>query len=104
MDSNTQSNDLTTLFNSSSFEPTFYKNVNFDDMLKYLLTIRRLDNKHVKDIVSYFRRFRDVFFGPQSEEILIFSPSKRGWIIQAMRHFGNYIIIIKLIIQDTKNY
>ena len=90
MDSNTQSNGLKTLVNSGSFEPTFYKNVNLDDMLKYLLTIRKLDNKHVKDIVSYFRRFRDLFFGPQPEEILKFNPPKRGWIIQAMRHFGNY--------------
>ena len=81
---------LKTLVNSGSFEPTFYKNINLDDMLKYLLTIRKLDNKHVKDIVSYFRRFRDLFFGPQPEEILKFSPPKRGWIIQAMRHFGSY--------------
>jgi hypothetical protein len=90
MESNTQSNGVKTLVNSGSFEPTFYKNVNLDDMLKYLLTIRKLDNKHVKDIVSYFKRFRDLFFGPQPEEILKFSPPKRGWIIQAMRHFGNY--------------
>ena len=83
MDSNTQSNGLKTLVTSGSFEPTFYKNVTLDDMLKYLLTIRKLDNKHVKDIVSYFRRFRDLFFGPQPEEILKFNPPKRGWIIQA---------------------
>jgi hypothetical protein len=89
IDSNTQSNGLKTLANTS-FEPTFYKNVNLDDMLKYLLTIRRLDDKHVKDIVSYFRRFRDLFFGPQPEDILKFNPPKRGWIIQAMRHFGNF--------------
>jgi hypothetical protein len=81
MDSNTQSNGLKTLSNVASFEPTFYKNVNLDDMLKYLLTIRKLDDKHVKDIVSYFRRFRDLFFGPQPEEILKFSPPKRGWIL-----------------------
>jgi hypothetical protein len=90
MDSNTQSNGLKTLATVASFEPTFYKNVNLDDMLKYLLTIRKLDNKHVKDIVSYFRRFRDLFFGPQPEEILKFNPHKGGWIIKAMCHFGNY--------------
>ena len=38
----------------ASFDPTFYKNVDFDGMLKYLLTNRKLDSKHVKDIVSYF--------------------------------------------------
>jgi hypothetical protein len=76
---------------SVSFDPTFYKNVDFDDMHKYLLTIRKLDSKHVKDIVSYFRRFRDLFFGAQPEEILKSQPPKRGWIIQAMRQFfSNY--------------
>ncbi|MFL6498543.1 MAG: hypothetical protein ACJ70U_07590 [Nitrososphaera sp.] len=90
MDSNTQSIGLKTLVNGASFDPTFYKNVDFDDMAKYLLTIRKLDIKHVKDIVSYFWRFRDLFFGTRPEEILKFRPPKRGWIIQAMSHFGNY--------------
>jgi intergrase/recombinase len=89
MDSNMQSSGIKTIVNST-FEPTFYKNVDYDDMLKYLLTIRKLDNKHVRDIVSYFRRFSDVFFGPQPEEILKLKPPKRGWILQAIRHFGNY--------------
>jgi hypothetical protein len=40
--------------------------------------------------VSYFRRFCDVFFGPQPEEILKLKAPKRGWILQGMRHFGNY--------------
>ena len=90
MEGNTQSFGLKTLVNCTAFDPTFYKNVDLDDMLKYLLTIRRLDNKHTKDIVSYFRRFRDLFFGVQPEEILKFQPPKRGCIIQAMRHFGSY--------------
>jgi hypothetical protein len=34
----------------------------------------------VKDIVSYFRRFRDLFCGAQPEEILKFQPPKRGWV------------------------
>ena len=89
MDSNMQSTGIKTIVNST-FEPTFYKNVDYDDMLKYLLTIRKLDNKHVRDIVSYFRRFCEVFFGPQPEEILKLKPPKRGWILQGMRHFGNY--------------
>jgi hypothetical protein len=89
MDGNMQSCGIKTIVNAS-FEPTFYKNVDLEDMLKYLLTIRKLDNKHVRDIVSYFRRFCDVFFGPQPEEILKLKASKRGWILQGMRHFGNY--------------
>ena len=84
MDSNMQSTGIKTIVNST-FEPTFYKNVDYDDMLKYLLTIRKLDNKHVRDIVSHFRRFCDIFFGPQPEEILKLKPPKRGWILQGMR-------------------
>ena len=67
MEYNTQSFGLKTLVNCVSFDPTFYKNVDFDGMLKYPLTIRKLDSKHVKDIVSYFRRFRDLFFGIQPQ-------------------------------------
>src|SRR5215204_6685579 len=48
MEGNTQSFGLKTLVNGAAFDPTFYKNVDLDDMLKYLLTIRRLDNKHTK--------------------------------------------------------
>jgi len=81
MDNNIQSNGLKPLANVASFEPTFYKNVDYDDMLKYLLTIRKLNNKHVRDIVSYFRRSCDVFFGPQPEEILKLKSPKRGWIL-----------------------
>jgi hypothetical protein len=40
--------------------------------------------------MNYFRRFCDVFFGPQPEEILKLKQPKRGWILQGMRHFGNY--------------
>jgi hypothetical protein len=87
MDSNTQSNGLKTLVNSGSLKPTLYKNVTLDDILKYLLTIRKLDNKHVKDIVSYFKRFRYLFFGPQPEEILKFTPPKRGSFPQELTVF-----------------
>src|ERR671931_1994890 len=38
MDNNIQSYGLKTLVNAAPFDPSFYKNVDFDDMLKYLLT------------------------------------------------------------------
>ena len=89
MDGNLQSSGLKTVVNGP-FEPTFYKNVNLEDMLNYFLTIRRFDKKLAKDLVSYFRRFSDLFFGPEPGHILKFKPHKRSWILQGMRHFGNY--------------
>ena len=102
MESNTQSFGLKTLINGATFDPTFYKNVDFDDMLKYLLTIRKLDSKHVKDIVSYFRRFRDLFFGTQPEEILEFNHLKEDELYKQCVILVT-IIFIKLTIQNARN-
>jgi intergrase/recombinase len=89
MDNNVQGNGLTTVLNGK-FEPTFYKNVDLEDMLNYLLTIRKFQNHNGRCLVSYFRRFRDVFFGTDPAELLKLTPTKRSWILQAIRHFGNY--------------
>jgi hypothetical protein len=89
MDNNIQGNGLTTVVNGK-FEPTFYKNVDLEDMLNYLLTIRKFQNHNGRCLVSYFRRFRDVFFGVDPAELLKLTPTKRSWILQAIRHFGNY--------------
>jgi intergrase/recombinase len=89
MDNNIQGNGLTTVVNGK-FEPTFYKNVDVEDMLNYLLTIRKFQNHNARCLVSYFRRFRDVFFSVDPAELLKLTPTKRSWILQAIRHFGNY--------------
>jgi len=86
---NIQSSNQSTIINSS-FEPTFYKNVDLEDMLKYFLNIRKFDKKHARDLVSYFRRYRDIFFGPEPGDLHKFKPHKRAWTLQGMRHFGNY--------------
>ncbi|MFY9795969.1 MAG: hypothetical protein WAJ93_09785 [Candidatus Nitrosopolaris sp.] len=75
---------------NGQFEPTFYKNIDLDDMLNYLLNIRKFQNHNARSLVNYFRRFRDIFFGPDPAEILKLTPHKKSWILQAMRHFGNY--------------
>jgi hypothetical protein len=89
LDSNLQSNGMQTTVNGQ-FEPTFYKNIDLDDMLNYLLNIRKFQNHNSRSLVTYFRRFRDIFFGPNPSEILKLTPHKRSWILQAIRHFGNY--------------
>jgi intergrase/recombinase len=86
---NIQSSNQSTIINSS-FEPTFYKNVDLEDMLNYFLNIRKFDKKHARDLVSYFRRYRDMFFGPEPGDLHKFKPHKRAWTLQGIRHFGNY--------------
>jgi hypothetical protein len=76
---------------SGSFDSSFYNGVDLGDMLHYLLTIRRMHNHASRSLVSYFRRYRDVFFGPDpATEILALKPHKRSWVLLAMKHFGNY--------------
>ena len=91
MDSNTQSNGLkTALAVKEQFEPTFYKVTDLNDMRNYLLNVRRLQEHYSSSLVSYFRRYRDVFFGPDPVQILQLSPHRRMWVLQALRQFGNY--------------
>ncbi|MGC1932027.1 MAG: hypothetical protein WA667_23900 [Candidatus Nitrosopolaris sp.] len=61
-----------------------------DDMLNYLLNIRKFQNHNARSLVNYFHRFRDIFFGLNPAEILKLAPHKKSWILQTMRHFGNY--------------
>ena len=89
LDSNIQGNGMKTAL-EGQFEPTFYKNIDLDDMLNYLLNIRKFQNHNARSLVNYFRRYRDIFFGPDPAEILKLTPHKKSWILQAIRHFGNY--------------
>jgi hypothetical protein len=89
LDSNMQSNGMQTTVNGQ-FEPTFYKDIDLEDMLKYLLDIRKFQNHNARSLINYFRRFRDIFFGSDPAEILKLKPHKRSWILQAIPHFGNY--------------
>jgi hypothetical protein len=59
-------------------------------MLNYLLNLRKFQNHNARSLVNYFRRYRDIFFGPDPAEILKLTPHKKSWILQAIRHFGNY--------------
>ena len=54
------------------------------------MNIRKFDKKHARDLVSYFRRYRDIFFGPEPGDLHKFKPHKRAWTLQGIRHFGNY--------------
>lgn len=90
LNANLQSNGLQTALPKHSFDPSFYKDTDLDDMLKYLLAIRKLHEHNARSLVSYFKRFNDTFFGRDPTEISKLTPHKRMWVMQAMRNFGNY--------------
>jgi hypothetical protein len=73
---------------SGEFSPTFYRNIDREDMLKDLLK-KYIYKKHAKDLVSYFDRYCEIFF---TNPALIRTESghKRAWICDAMRRFGEY--------------
>jgi len=101
LDSNLQSNGMQTTVNGQ-FEPTFYKNIDLDDMLNYLLNIRKFQNHNSRSLVTYFRRFRDIFFGPNPSEILKLTPHRdhgfyRRYVI------SETIIITKLTTLSVKS-
>jgi intergrase/recombinase len=90
IESNIQANGLKTLVKNVFVEPTFYTNTDLDDMRNYLINIRKLHERNASSLVSYFRRYCDMFFGPDPSEIMQQTPHIRMWILQAMRQFGNY--------------
>ena len=70
----------------------FFEKVDFDDMLRYYTDIRKLHPKTSRCLVSYFRRYRESFFGRNVEEIRTCTPNKRMWIIDAFKKFGTYYL------------
>jgi hypothetical protein len=91
------------------FSPTFYRNVNLEDMLKDL-SRRYVYKKYAKDLVRYFERYGEIFF-TKPELIREESGHKRAWICDAMRRFGEYydrrfynpdcIVLVKLVTVES---
>lgn len=71
---NIQNSGLKTVINGVPFEPTFYKNVDIEDMFSYLVNIRRFQKHASRCAVNYFARYREVFFGPEPTELLRLTP------------------------------
>lgn len=69
----------------------FYENVDLNDFYTYCLNVRKLSANTCRDIVSYFKRFRDQFFTDAGiDEIRKLSPRIRSKIMDAFRKFGLY--------------
>jgi intergrase/recombinase len=88
MKSNLQQNGQWTSLSGSY--PSFLNNIDYDEMLKFYVNNLRLNNKSGRDLVSYFRRYYDIFFGKDPDEILKYAPHKRSWILQSMKKFASY--------------
>ncbi len=73
---------------TGEFNPTFYRNINSEDMLKDL-SKRYVYPKHAKDLVRYFERYTEIFF-TKPQLIRDETGHKRAWICDAMRRFGEY--------------
>jgi hypothetical protein len=52
LDSNIQGNGMKTALDGQ-FEPTFYKNIDLDDMQNYLLNIRKFQSHNAKSLVNW---------------------------------------------------
>ena len=59
-------------------------------MLKFYVNNLRLHNKSARDLISYFRRYYDIFFGNHPDEILKYAPHKRSWILQSIKKLAQY--------------
>lgn len=70
----------------------FYEKADTNDMHNYYLHIRKFHPNTCRDLISYFKRFRDLFFTERIEEIRILSPRIRSKIMDAFRKFGQYYL------------
>jgi intergrase/recombinase len=71
----------------------FYKKVNSEDMYHYYLNIRRYQRTTARDLVSYFKRFREDFFSPSNVHVLrSLSSRMRSRVMDSMRKFGQYYL------------
>ena len=71
------------------FDPTFYKNINYEDMKRYFIQLRKYSPSYARQLVSYFRLYADEFFCTP-EKLHELTPRKRAWVLGAMRSFGVY--------------
>lgn len=68
----------------------FLNRIDYENMLQYYIEVRRLNPKTSRCLVSYFKRYKEIFFGNAVEEIRKLSPNKRMWILDAFKKFGYY--------------
>lgn len=68
--------------------PTFYKNIDIEDFLRYLKTKYKY-SRYGNDLVNYYQRFAHFFF-TKPDVVRAESGRNRSWICDAMRRFAEY--------------
>ena len=86
---NTQSNGLKSILEGGN-NREFYEKADLNDIYNYYLNIRKFHPKTCRDLISYFKRFREQFFTERIEELRTLSPRIRSKIMDAFRKFGQY--------------
>jgi intergrase/recombinase len=61
-------------------------------MYNYYSHIRKFHPNTCRDLISYFKRFRELFFTERIEEIRVLSPRIRSKIMDSFRKFGQYYL------------
>jgi len=80
-----KSNGMQTTLNRQ-FESTFYKNIDLDEMLNYLLNIRKFQNHNARSLVNYLRR--QAYDLKDAKIIMVFSNDPLN--ISALSLFFNH--------------
>ena len=76
---NTQSNGLKSFLEGGN-NRDFYEKADLNNMYNYYLNIRKFHPKTCRDLISYFKRFREQFFTERVEELRTLSPRIRSKI------------------------
>lgn len=74
------------------YNTDFYEKANSKDMYEYYFVIRKYHKNTARDFISYFKRYRDVFFTNRVDEIRSLTPRVRSRIMDSMRKFGQYYL------------
>ena len=88
---NQQTGGLKSLLEGGS-DRDFYEKADTKDMYNYYLHIRKFHPNTCRDLISYFKRFRELFFTERIEEIRVTSPRIRSKIMDSFRKFGQYYL------------
>lgn len=88
---NQQSGGLKSLLEGGN-NRDFYERVDTNEMHKYYLDVRKFHPNTCRDIISYFKRFREAFFTEKIDEIRNLTPRVKSKIMDALRKFGQYYL------------
>lgn len=89
LQTNQSSNGLKSII-SGDYRYEFYKEIAEEDFRKWLIECREIEKGYADDIISYFHRFKDQFFGPHPEEMRSYSEKVRAYSLGGMRKFAEY--------------